>query len=585
MKSKNYIVNNVYRSFLLVCVLSMVSATLGGLIDNVIVGRFLGTEALGAMGIVSPVMFLFMALGVLCASGGAILVSQALGQGDTERVRNVFSTAICFDMLSGVVVCALGMIFIRPLAALLGARGALAELSVQYLRGFLFGAPAVITLGVLMQLVQIDGSPRLSLLATVVMTVSDVILDLLVVVFHAGMFGMALATTVSHYLAMVVLALHFRKRGCTLKLVRPQAPLRTFRQMGMTSLPAVTTVAGELVRTTILNNWLAVIAVSAVAAMNVRAQAQNLIGALALGGAQAIAAMTAMFYGEADREALGLSLKSALRQGLAVNCAAAVVFALIPSVFPLLMGMNDGEVLTMARTAVRWLAISLPLRFVNLLLGQYYQATQRTVRAVLISCTEVLIAPVLLADILKGPLGVTGVWLSFPAAEALTLLLVLISLLAEKTSGSALERVLMLPEGFGGSEEDKLSVSIGNSMDEVMAMIGEAYAFGEAHGVSRKTLDKLSLCIEEMAGNIVQHAFPPGEKRWFDLLVYVKPDVILLRMRDNGRPFDPLACLRERAQGDPEAILGLKVINGITDSFEHRSGVGLNITLMTLRRE
>ncbi len=57
----------------------MVSATLGGLIDNVIVGRFLGTEALGAMGIVSPVMFLFMALGVLCASGGAILVSQALG--------------------------------------------------------------------------------------------------------------------------------------------------------------------------------------------------------------------------------------------------------------------------------------------------------------------------------------------------------------------------------------------------------------------------------------------------------------------------------------------------------------------------
>ena len=584
-KKKTYIVNTVYRSFLLVCVLSMVSATLGGLIDNVIVGRFLGTEALGAMGIVSPVMFLFMALGVLCASGGAILVSQALGQGDTERVRNVFSTAVCFDVLAGVVVCALGLIFTRPLAALLGARGALAELSVQYLRGFLFSAPPVIALGVLMQLVQIDGSPRLSLLATVVMTVSDVIFDLLVVVFHAGMFGMALATTLSNYLACVVLAFHFRKSSCTLKLVRPRAPLRALRSMSLTSLPAVMTVGGELVRTTILNNWLAVISVSAVAALNVRAQAQNLIGALALGGAQAIAAMTAMFYGEEDREAIGLSLRSALRQGLAVNCAVAVIFALIPSVFPLLMGLRGGEALQMARTAVRWLAISLPLRFVNLLLSQYYQSTQRTARAVLISFTEVLIAPVVLAAVLKGPLGVTGVWLAFPAAEALTLLLILAALSAGKARGSLRDRVLSLPEGFGGKEEDKLSVSIGNSMDEVMALIGQAYAFGEERGVSRKTLDKLSLCIEEMAGNIVQHAFPPGQKRWFDLLIYVKPDSILLRMRDNGRPFDPLACLRERAQDDPDATLGLKVINGITDSFEHRSGVGLNITLMTLHRE
>ena len=87
-----------------------------------------------------------------------------------------------------------------------------------------------------------------------------------------------------------------------------------------------------------------------------------------------------------------------------------------------------------------------------------------------------------------------------------------------------------------------------------------------------------------MAGNVVQHSFKPGEKRWFDLLVYIKPDTILLRMRDNGRPFDPLARLREQAEHDPEKNLGLKVINGITDSFEYRNGVGLNICVMNLLR-
>ena len=82
----------------------------------------------------------------------------------------------------------------------------------------------------------------------------------------------------------------------------------------------------------------------------------------------------------------------------------------------------------------------------------------------------------------------------------------------------------------------------------------------------------------------MQHSFKPGEKRWFDLLVYVKPDTILLRMRYNGIPFDPLARLREQAELDPEKNLGLKVINGITDAFEYRNGVGLNICVMTLRR-
>lgn len=583
--NREYIVRGVYRSFLIVSVLSLVSSTLGGLVDNVIVGQFLGSDALAAMGIVSPILLLFLALGTLCASGGSILAAQALGRGDLDGVRNIFSAAVWFGILAGIGICVLGLVFTEPLAALLGAAGTLKDLCVSYLRGYMLGAIPVILFSSLMSFVQIDGSPRLPILATVTMTAADIVLDLLVaLVFRGGMFGMALASTVSYFLAMGVLCLHFTGKRHTLRLVRLRGFGKVFGRMSVTSAPVVLTCAGELVRTMVLNHLLVVIAVGAVAALNVRSQAQNIIGALSIGAAQALGPMAGMFYGEEDRSTLGISLKSALKQGLVLNLAVTLIFAIVPGIFPRLMGVADAETAAMACTAVRWLAISLPIRFVTLLLTQYYQTTRHTGLALTLSILEVLAYPLAAAALLVRPLGPTGVWISFPIAEVLTLATALVYILLKTKSGSLLDRVLMLPADFGGKEDNKLSVSIGNSMDEVMEMARSVYAFGEERGISKETMDKVSLCIEEMAGNIVQHSFKPGEKRWFDLLVYVKPEAILLRMRDNGRPFDPLARLREQAESDPEKNLGLKVINGITDSFEYRNGIGLNICVMTLRR-
>ena len=172
---------------------------------------------------------------------------------------------------------------------------------------------------------------------------------------------------------------------------------------------------------------------------------------------------------------------------------------------------------------------------------------------------------------------------SLNKGEILTLIITLAVVWFMGKRGSLMDRIMMLPDDFGGKDEDRLSISIGNSMDEVMEMIKTAYTFGEEHGIDKSTLDKLSLCIEELAGNIVQYAFKPGEKRWFDILIYIKGDRLFLRMRDNGSPFDPLVYLREKAKDDPAAGIGLKIINGITENFEYHSGIGLNVSVMTLK--
>lgn len=66
----DYVVKKVYQSFVLVSILSALTVTAGMLIDNIIVGRFLGSTALGAMGVISPVGLIFSMVGNISASGG-----------------------------------------------------------------------------------------------------------------------------------------------------------------------------------------------------------------------------------------------------------------------------------------------------------------------------------------------------------------------------------------------------------------------------------------------------------------------------------------------------------------------------------
>jgi len=123
-------------------------------------------------------------------------------------------------------------------------------------------------------------------------------------------------------------------------------------------------------------------------------------------------------------------------------------------------------------------------------------------------------------------------------------------------------------------------LSIGNSMDEVMLISSGIYKFGKNRQIDEKALHTLSLCIEEMAGNVVQHAFKPGEKRWLDLTIMDKPEKLIVRIRDNGSAFDPLAYV----SAGEEKGYGIKLIHALAESFEYRRGMGLNNLIIHLRK-
>jgi len=200
----------------------------------------------------------------------------------------------------------------------------------------------------------------------------------------------------------------------------------------------------------------------------------------------------------------------------------------------------------------------------------------------MICILQSLIYTVAFAFILIHPLGATGVWLAFLLGELLTLITVVFVISwKNKRLVSSLDDIMMLDKDFGGADEDRMELSIGNSLDEVMTISTGIYQFGKERNISDRTLNVLSLCIEEMAGNVVRHAFKPGEKRYLDLTLVDKESHLLLRLRDNGAAFDPFAYLSVRKKEDH----GIQLVHALADGVSYRRSMGLNNLIIRLRKE
>ena len=566
-------------------ILSALTATAGMLIDNIIIGRFFGTVELGAMGIIGPVSSVFSAVGNVCSGGGTTRAAQAIGKGEMKQVHAIFTITTGFAVIVGAVLSIAGLFFAPQIAGFLGATGELMQPTTEYLRGFFLGAVPTILLTMLSGFVKIDGSPKLPLLCIVVMTVCNIILDLLMaLVFHQGMFGMALATSISYCVAVLVCCTHFVKKTNTLRLTRPKAIGQELIEMVITGAPTAISRICDVVKAVVLNRMLAVwVGVGAVAVLNVRSQAHNFFGSLIMGFAMASVPIVGMFFGEEDKTALRDTLKTTLRIGIISSCVVAVLLFVAASGFAGMLGITEGENFTMAVTAIRLFAVGMPLILINMAMMSYYQGTKNSKMASLICILESLVFTLVFAVILVKPLKSTGVWLAFLLAEILTLLTIFVCTTVYKRKlPTCIDGFMRLPSEFGVKQENCLELSIGNSMDEVMTIAHGIHKFGEGRQIPEKTLDLLSLCIEEMAGNVVQHAFKSGEKKWFDLMILDKEDSLIVRIRDNGMAFDPTKYLC----GDKrkEQQYGIRMIAGLANSMEYRRTIGLNNVLIKIMK-
>lgn len=176
--------------------------------DSLIVGNFLGSDALAAVSSSGSLIFLMVGFFNGIAMGAGVVVARYYGARQIEKVQRAIHTDIAFGLTSGVLLTAIGLILAPKMLVWMGTPADVMPNSILYFRIYFLGSLAFVMYNVLVGILQSIGDSRHPLIYLIISSVTNIVLDLLFVgVFRFGVGSAALATVISQFVS-AILCLH-----------------------------------------------------------------------------------------------------------------------------------------------------------------------------------------------------------------------------------------------------------------------------------------------------------------------------------------------------------------------------------------
>ena len=200
--------------FAIPMILGTVFMQLYQLVDSVIVGQFIGKEALAAVGASTPVIFMIIALVVGVGVGGSVVISQYFGAKQYDKVRTVCDTLFVFLLLAGVVITVLGFVFSGPVLRWMNLPEEVLPHATEYLEIYFLGIVLLFGYNAASAVLRGVGDSKTPLYFLIVSSVANVLFDLLfILVFEWGVAGASWATIVSQGLAFLLCVMHVNRKN------------------------------------------------------------------------------------------------------------------------------------------------------------------------------------------------------------------------------------------------------------------------------------------------------------------------------------------------------------------------------------
>ena len=560
--------------------------TVNMIVSSYFASNYVGTEAMSAVGLYGPLNMFFGATATMLVGGSSILCGEYLGQNRKDKLQEVYSLDLLLSVLAGLLFTAM-IIFLAvfDLTGFLTQDAAVRPLLNRYLIGQAIGIIPLILSSQFASFLFIENKGRITQLAVLVFIMVNLVLNyLFVAAMHMEAFGLALASSLGMWAYLAVEAWYFVSGKSHLRFALKRPDPKECASLFRIGLPGAMINGYQTFRGLIVNKLLEVyvgaVGISAFAAAN---NLLALFWAVPV-GMQAVSRMLmSVAIGEEDRRSLTEVMRIAIRRYIPLMCAISAVLILLAHPLTLIFYKDPSDpVYMMTVWGFRILPLCMPLGIVCMHYVCYAQATNRQRFVHVLTLFDGLISVSLFTAILIPFIGMNSVYIANVINGIVSILIILIY--ATKMTGHfphTMDELMVIPESFGAGEDEYTEISV-RSIDEAVSISQHIQEFCLSKGIDRRRSYYGGLAAEEMVVNVIDHGFTKDKKdHSVDVRVVCKDDEVILRIKDDCVPFDPVERNHLTEGGDAASNIGIRMVYSIANSIKYQNLFGLNV--LTIR--
>jgi putative MATE family efflux protein len=395
------------------------------LVDTIFVGQWIGSLAIAAVTVVLPITFFISSLGMAIGIGGGSVLSRALGAKNPEKAKVTFANQIMMTFFLALVFVLLGIFFSADMLLLFGAKGPIIKPVTEFFTPIIVSVPFLALCMMGNNIIRAEGKAKFAMVAMIIPAFVNIILDIIFIkVMGLGMFGAALATSISYFMCFLFVLWFFvykselRLKARHFKLNLPiikeitELSFVTFSRQGVVSILAI-----------ILNHTLySYGGEHSIAVYGIISRMLMFALFPILGITQGFIPIAGYNHGAQNYERVKESIKISIKYA-ALLATLIFVFILYYATPIVSVFTTDPKVIAETPDALRWVFAASPIIAIQLIGAAYFQAAGNAKKALLLTLSKQGFFLIPLVLLLPNFIGIFGVWIAFPIADVLSTLL------------------------------------------------------------------------------------------------------------------------------------------------------------------
>ena len=567
---------SAYRYFLIWGICASLATTVCTIVDATLVGNLVGSNGLAVANISTPVFLLYALFGITIGVGANVHIGRMLGASDVDGANRVFHSQLCFGLIVGTLSLS-PLLFKDAYFSFLGVTEELYPLAEQYLTVVMWSAPVFVMYHILSVSVRTDSNPRLSAIGSVVVILTNLVLDLLFMkVFEWGIIGASASLCIAEALGVLVLLTHFVKKRRLLKLRLALPKLSDigkfiYNGFGMGSASIFGAIV-MLVFNTLLLNFGGESGALYVAIYGVIYTISTIPVGVFDGASNALSTVTAFFVGESDTEGIYTVLKKALTVAIVGGGVLALFCALFSDSLVWFFGIKDSATIQSASGALRIFAISIVFTGINTVITAFWQSIGRAKFAGAMSVIRNCLLMLTVGAVFIPKANIIGLSITYICTEVLCTLIIVGVLVFSSSKKYVSEK-----HGITGQCFERSYRIETESMAEISS---DLEAICEEWEIGMKQSFFINFICEELLLNVIKFGLDDTRKKkeyYISIKLMEKEGDYVLRIRDNVSLYNPF-----ESEGDEIDSGVLKLIQKKTKYCDYQRKMIFNYLYMII---